>query len=126
MCSYNENRDLAQELLDDKLQLWQLPRNLRGLYFLGEQNGYAASQEATRLQIEALESECDWLYRLATQGDKAKPQLHKQPTYTELYRLRGEPEKAHQIEAELQLLADNPHLTRSDLTEKRSLQTLKR
>lgn len=123
MCFCDSLDNLADELMADRVRLWQLPRALRELYFLGEHYGYESGLSVAYARLEALESECDRLYQLATRGERAKLKISHAPSYAELCRIRGQHELADQVEADWELLLRDREVSRLELIERRRQQT---
>lgn len=119
MCFCSPGRDLAGMLDEDKIQLWQLPYSLQGLYYLGERYGQLRGREEAQTRIEALEEECDRLHRYASQGGFTTPLKPQGLTYAQLCRVRGEHALAERVEADWELLLEDRELSRLDLLNER-------
>lgn len=112
--------------MTDQVRLWQLPEDLRALYFLGEHYGYEQGLSVAYARLEALERECDWLHRLATEGEKAKLKISYSPSFAELCRIRGDHNLAEQVQADWELLLKDHKVSRLELIEQRRRETPKR
>lgn len=123
MCLCDSLENLADALMADRVRLWQLPRALRDLYFLGEHYGYESGLSVAYVRLEALESECDRLYQLATVGERAKLKISPVPSFAELCRIRGDHKLADRVEADWELLLRDKETSRLDLIERRRQQT---
>lgn len=123
VCLCDSIENLADELMTDRVRLWQLPEALRALYFLGEYYGYESGLSVAYTRLEALESECDRLYQLATLGEQAKLNIPLAPTYAELCRIRGDHQLADQVEADWELLIRDKETSRLELIEQRRKET---
>lgn len=119
MCFCEPTRDLVLELQERDLELWELPRPLRGLYFLGEHYGYTKGVESALERVEQLETECDRLYTQASEGTFRRPQAPQGLTYAELCRVRGENALADAVEADWKLLLKDREVSRLDLLNER-------
>ena len=119
MCFCGPHRDLVLELQERDLELWQLPRPLRGLYFLGEHYGYTQGVESVLERVEQLETECDRLYSQASQGTFKRQLAPQGLTYPQLCRARGEEELADILEADWKRLLEDRELSRLDLLKER-------
>jgi hypothetical protein len=87
-------------LQNAEIGLQDLTGSLRGWYTVG----YDAGRASCQATIDKLSATCDRLYGVAF-GLKVKIDPNA-PTYAELTRLRGDPERADQIESDLALLAE--------------------
>lgn len=119
MCFCEPTRDLVLELQEHSLELWELPRPLRGLYFLGEHYGYTKGVESALERVEQLETECDRLYTQASQGSFTRRQAPQGLTYPELCRARGEEALAEAVEADWERLLHDREVSRLDLINER-------
>lgn len=119
MCFCEPHRDLVLELQERDLELWELPRPLRGLYFLGEHYGHLRGVESALERVEQLEAECDRLYTQASEGTFRRPQAPQGLTYPQLCRARGESELADILEADWKRLLEDRALSRLDLLKER-------
>lgn len=119
MCFCEPHRDLVLELQERDLELWELPRPLRGLYFLGEHYGHLRGVESALERVEQLETECDRLYTQASQGSFKRQQAPQGLTYAELCRVRGETALADQVEADWKQLLEDREVSRLDLIRER-------
>lgn len=119
MCFCEPHRDLVLELQERDLELWELPRPLRGLYFLGEHYGHLRGVESALERVEQLEAECDRLYTQASEGTFRRLQAPQGLTYPQLCRARGESELADILEADWKRLLEDRALSRLDLLKER-------
>lgn len=119
MCFCEPHRDLVLELQERDLELWELPRPLRGLYFLGEHYGHLRGVESALERIEQLETECDRLFTQASQGSFKRQQAPQGLTYAELCRARGENALADAVEADWKQLLEDREVSRLDLLNER-------
>jgi len=122
VCLCDSLDGLTDALMLDQVRLWQLPKGLREIYFIGESYGYEAGCAQSYKRIQELEHECDGLYRLATQGHQAKTQRTIPPTYAQLCRIRGQHALAAQVEADWELLHKDKTISRQELIEQRRKQ----
>ena len=120
MFTYDPSRDLASELIDGTIRLWQLPEALRGLYFLGEHDGMQAGKGYALARLEALESECDYLYRRLYDKSYTEPRVPESTSFAELCRRRGAHELAAKVEADWARLIADEKLSRRELIEERA------
>ena len=115
MCLCEPGRYLADEILQNELQLWELPTGIRSLYYLGEHYGLLHSQA----RLEELERECDTLFGIAARGGFTRPLPPQGLTYAELCRARGEYALADRIEVDWRELLEDKDASRLDLIEER-------
>lgn len=80
-------------LLTDTVQLWELPRPVSELYYLGE---CSARRELIRAQ-----SDRDRYYRAASRGGFSNPVKSQGLTFAELCRERGEFALADRVESDM-------------------------
>lgn len=120
MFTYDPSRDLASELIDGTIRLWQLPETLRGLYFLGEHDGKQAGKAHAQARLETLENECDYLYRRLYDKSYTEPRVPESPSFAELCRRRGAHALADKIEADWARLIADETLSRFELIEERA------
>ena len=88
-------------LLTDKVQLWELPRTVSELYYLGE----ASARRS--LQPQLLQAQCDRdrYYLAASRGGFTSPLKPQGLTFAELCRERGEYALANKVDADMASLA---------------------
>jgi hypothetical protein len=98
---YLEN--VTDQLINDSVQLWELPPAVACLYYLGE----ASARRVLIPQLIQAEADRDRYYRAASRGGFQAPIKRQGLTYADLCRERGQHALADKVEAEMSSIAFN-------------------
>lgn len=88
-------------LLTDTVQLWELPRPVSELYYLGE----SSARRSLEPQLTQAKCDRDRYYQAAARGGFSNPLKPQGLTFAQLCRERGEHSLADRVESDMDSLA---------------------